>query len=406
MKIKITKRNVEAASPGTRDAFMWDAGLTGFGLKITPKGKRVYVVQYRAAGRVRRYTIGVHGAPWTPDQARREATHLLGEVAAGRDPAGAKGAGRRAPTVAKLCDRYLAEHVDSHNKPSTAKEFRRLIERHVLPKLGSTKAKDVSRDEVMKLHHSMRATPRQANQTLSVLSKLFNLAEFWGVRPDHSNPCRMIRRFSENKRERFLSDAELGRLGAVLSESETNGTEHPSSITAFRLLALTGLRLGEVLGLKWENVDFEAGDLTFVDTKTGPRSSPIGAPALAVLAETPQVDGSPWVLNGIKDGEHISVSTVEAAWARIRTAAALGDCRIHDLRHTVGTFAGQTGANAFLVRDKLGHKTLAMTGRYVNRDEAPLRDLSEKVEGRIDAALRGSLSAEVVALGSKSGARR
>jgi len=269
------------------------------------------------------------------------------------------------------------------------------------------KAKDVSRDDVMKLHHSMRATPRQANQTLSVLSKLFNLAELWGVRPDNSNPCRMIKRFSENKRERFLSDAELGLLGAVLSESETNGTEHPSSITAFRLLALTGLRLGEVLGLKWENVDFEAGALTLADTKTGPRSSqPIGSPALALLSEIPQVAGSPWVLNGIKDGEHISVSTVEAAWARIRTAAALGDCRIHDLRHTVGTFAGQTGANAFLVRDKLGHKTLAMTGRYVNRDEAPLRDLSEKVEGRIDAALRGSLSAEVVALGSKSGARR
>ncbi len=402
MKAKITKRTVEAAKPGERDTFLWDTETKGFGLKVTPKGNRVYVLQYRAGGSVWRYTIGPHGAPWTPEKARRKATRLLGKVADGGNPAAEKAAGRKANTMAELCDHYLAEHVEPHNKPSTAKEFRRLVERRIKPALGRMKAKDVTRRDVMKLHRAMRNTPRQANHVLSVLSKMFNLAELWSIRPDNSNPCRLIKRWPENMRERFLSEAELGRLGKVLDQAEQDGREHPSAIAALRLLAFTGCRLGEVLGLRWEHVSFEDGVLNLPDAKAGARAHPIGAPALAVLADIPRVEGSPWVLNGMKEASHISVPHVEKAWRRICDRAGLENCRIHDLRHTVGTYAGQTGANAFLVRDKLGHKTLTMVGRYVHRDAVPLRALSDAVETRIDAAMRPTAGGEVVKLPNRS----
>ncbi|TWB16917.1 phage integrase family protein [Nitrospirillum amazonense] len=158
-------------------------------------------------------------------------------------------------------------------------------------------------------------------------------------------------------------------------------------LNAVRLLLLTGCRVGELLALRWADIDLEAGALYIRDAKAGARAHPIGAVAAAFLAEMDHT--SPWLLLGIKDTKKpLAANTLGHAWSRIRARAELQDVRLHDLRHTVGTYAGQAGANAFLVRDKLGHKTLAMTGRYVSKDANPLRELSNKVEGRIMAALK------------------
>ena len=402
MSISISKRTVDAAKAGPRDRFLWDRGIKGFGIKITPAGRKVYVVQYRLNGRSRRYTVGVHGAPWTPERARKEAKRLLGEVADGNDPVTEKITGRNSATVKELCDRYLEEWVGIHNKPSTAKEFRRIVEKQIKPALGAMKAVAVTRQDVMRLHHNLRRTPREANHTLSVLSKMFNLAEAWGIRPDGSNPARLVKRQPENKRERFLSDAELAKLGEALDEAEREGSAHPSAIAAVRLLALTGCRLGEVLGLKWEYVDSKRSLLLLPDTKTGAREHPIGAPALAVLNEIAPIEGSPWVLNGVKEGQHISTTGVEKTWARLRKKAELENARLHDLRHTIGTYSSQAGANAFLVRDKLGHTTVAMASRYVSRDADPLRILNDTVEARVDAAMKGKKGADVISLDTAS----
>ncbi len=275
-----------------------------------------------------------------------------------------------------------------HNKPSTEKEFRRLVEKRIKPALGDLKAVDVTRQDVIKLHLAMRSTPRQANHTVAVLSKLFNLAELWGVRPDGSNPCRHVPRYAEVQRERFLSEDELSRLGAVLTAAEVESTERPGVIAAIRLLTLTGCRLGEILGLQWDDVDFEAGVLHIRDAKAGGRVHSIGAPALALLADLPR--GGEWVVHGGAPEKPLPVSSLEKAWRRLRSDAKLEDARLHDLRHTVGTYAAQAGANAFLVRDKLGHETLAMTGRCVGRDADPLKVLSDQVESRIAAALGAS----------------
>lgn len=388
MQAKITKRLVDSLGPGERDLFVWDTGLKGFGLKVTPSGSKVYLIQYRLGGRgstTKRYTVGKHG-PFTPDTARDRAEKLLAKVSNGIDPAAEEKAQRaQAYTVRDLCKRYLEEHVDVKNRTSTAKGFRRLVDKHVKPALGDLAVSAVTRADIAKLHHDMRATPRQANQALAVMSKMFHLAEVWGFRPDESNPCRKIERYKEAKRERFLSEGELATLGAVLAEREP--TELPGVINGIRLLLLTGCRLGEVVGLRWDEVDLTAGALIIPEEKgkAGARVHPIGAQTIAFLKELPRA--GEWVLFGRDPKEPLSRNTMENAWRRIREKAKLDDVRLHDLRHTVGTYAGQTGANAFLVRDKLGHKTLAMTGRYVNRDADPLRTLSDKVENRITAAM-------------------
>lgn len=290
-----------------------------------------------------------------------------------------------------LLDRYISDHLEVHNKPRTQEEFGRLVKNHIRPALGLLKAAGVTRQDVDKLHRSMKKTPRQANTVLSILSKMFNLAEVWGVRPDGSNPVRLIKRYPENKRERFCSDDELGRLWVALDKAGHEQTEKPVVIAAVTLLMLTGCRLSEVICLKRDDIDFEGHRLNIRDAKAGGRWQTVGSVTIAYLAELPRHEASPWVLPHYTDAsKHLPDYILKKKWRRIREVAGLDDVRLHDLRHTVGTYAGQTGANSFLIRDKLGHKTTAMTGQYVNHSHDPQKQLSDRVESRIMAARLGN----------------
>ena len=289
--------------------------------------------------------------------------------------------------MSDLCDRYLSDHVAIHNRPNTQRECSRLVEKLIRPALGGLKVANVTRQDVIKLHLSMKATPRRANMMLSVLSKMFNLAELWEWRDEGRNPARRIQRYPEVARSRFFSDEEMQRLGAALIELEREGKITAIAATAITLLALSGCRLGEILTLAWSFIDFERRMLHLPTSKTGAKVVVLGDLAISLLASIPRQGGSPYVFNGTVPGAPIGHNAIEKAWAKVRARAELADARLHDLRHTVGTYAGQSGANAFLIRDKLGHKTLAMTGRYVSADPAPLRDLTGAVEDRIGSAL-------------------
>ncbi|TWB19221.1 site-specific integrase [Nitrospirillum bahiense] len=389
MQAKITKKLVDQVQPGHVDIVIFDTVLKGFLLKVTPKGTKTYLVRYRMGGRatpLQKFTIGRHGSPWTPETARTEAERLLGRVRLGGNPVEEKRARLvQAFTVADLADRYLLQHAGTKNKPSTVAEATRLVEKVIKPELGARAVESITRADVATLHHKFRETPRQANHVLAVLSKMMALAEVWGFRPDASNPCRAIERYKEVKRERFLSVEEIARLGeAINARQEAYGAS--SSLSAITLLLLTGMRVGEAVALRWEDVQLGEGMLVIRDAKAGGRRHPIGAAAVDFLSGLERT--GPWVLMSRETDTHIGVIAVDVMWRKLRKEAGLEDARVHDLRHTVGTFAGQTGANAFLVRDKLGHKTLAMTGRYVSKDANPLRELSDKVEGRIMGALK------------------
>ena len=198
----------------------------------------------------------------------------------GDDPAASREAGRKAITVKELAERFDKEHIALRLKPSTANGYRRMLARVIVPALGSHRVTEVTRADVARIHHDLWHIPYDANRCLEIISKMFNLAEMWGLRPDGSNPRKHIKKYPEEKRERFLSPAELKRVGEVLREMEREGIELPSSIAATRLLILTGCRLGEIMMLRWEHVDILGKAFRLPDSKTGAKVVHLGQPAI------------------------------------------------------------------------------------------------------------------------------
>src|SRR6266581_1325756 len=371
MRGKITKRSVDALKPAAdgAEAVLWDSELKGFGVRVQRGGTKSYVLHYRVgtgrAAPLRKLTIGRHGSPWTPETARKEAKTLLGMIEDGADPAADKMARREAPTIAELAERFLAEHADTKRKGSTAAEYRRLLDKIILPALGKRKAADVTRADVTKLHHANRAAPYQANRVLAVLSKMFNLAE--------------------KKRERMLSPAELARLGDALAAHSGS----PYAVAAVKLLVFTGARLGEVLGLKWEWIDFERGEARLPDSKTGAKTLHLPPPALAVLAVLPRLDDNPHVIAGAKVGA--ALVNLEKPWRAIRKAARLDDVRLHDLRHAFASVAASSGMGLPIIGKMLGHSQPATTARYAHLASDPVKAAATAVANKIAAAMGGGL---------------
>lgn len=407
MAVKLTKRTVDAAQPGAVDLYLFDSDLTGFGLKITPAGRKVYVVQYRTQGNKRRLTIGTHGSPWTPDQARQEAVRLLGLVAAGQDPAESKAADRHALTMAELVALFLEEHTEIKNRPRTVAEYKRLLEKHVVPAMGRVKVESVTRERVARVHHAMRGTPYQANRVLAVLSKLFGWAEMRGHRQEHSNPCRLIEKYPEVKRERFLSDEEISRLGAALKAGEESGRLTPYMAAAVRLLILTGARLSEILTLQWEWVDMERACLRLppgtLGTKGATREKVIhlSAPALEILTTLPREEGHPFVIAGQVAGEHLV--NIHKPWGAIREEAGLPGLRLHDLRHSFASMGAGAGLGLPVIGALLGHTQAQTTARYAHVASDPMRRANDLISGRIAAALDGGpAKGEVIPMKQRS----
>lgn len=407
---RLTKRSVEAFAPAARAVVWYDDKLAGFGVRVMPSGKRVYFARYRNRhGTHRWHKIGEHGTV-TAEAARIAAQRILQDVTLnGRDPSAERDALRVAPTVSDLLDRYIKEHLERRNSPRTIELNKAIVERDIRPQFGKLKVAAVTCHDIHKFHAARYSTPRQANLIVAVCSKVFNLAELWEMRPEGSNPCRRIERYPENHRERFLSGEELSRLGGTLREAETIGLPRKNgdrtlyrrvTTATIELLLYTGCRLSEILNLKWEQVDFREGQITLLMTKSGRLQRVTMNPqARQVFKELESLKTSECVLPSISSARQpISKAGIEAAWTKLRAAARLDDVRLHDLRHTVGTYAAQTGANAFHIRDLLRHENLAMTGRYVSRADEPVRTLSDLVGERISAAMAGKPLAAVVGL--------
>lgn len=411
MKAKLTKRAIDAVKPGKRDLFTWDTEVKGFGLKVTPAGNRIYVFQYRFGGQVRRYTIGKHGSPWTPDKARGEAERLRGIVAHGKDPAVAKAAEKaKRTTITQLCDQYMAEapfiilpKKGRPKKAATIATDKSNIERHVKPLLGRKRIHTVNRIDIERFQKDVAAGktacdektgPRgraivkggrgTAARATALLAAIFSYAVKQGMLRE--NPAKGVELFKGEPRTRFLTADEMSSLGEALSKAKSNGTSE-TVIAAIRLLILTGCRKSEILGLRWTWVDFEGGCLRLPESKTGKKVVPLGAPALELLATLPRIEGNPHVLPGEKEGGHLV--GLPKAWAKIKKQAGLDDVRLHDLRHSFATVAVAGGDSLYLVGKVLGHKQSKTTEVYAHAQQDPLRAVADRAASKIAAAMKG-----------------
>jgi integrase len=383
---KLTKRVVDAAEGRAREYFIWDADLPGFGLRVLPSGRKRYIIQYRAGRRSRRISLGP-STVLACEQARGRAITIIAATKNGEDPAARRQADRRAITVKELAERFEKEHIDLRLKPSTAKGYKRLLERFVIPRLGNHRVIEVTRADVAQLHHDLRHIAYDANRCLEMISKMFNLAEMWGLRPDGSNPRKHIKKYPEEKRERFLSAAELRRVGEVLREMEQEGIELPSAIAAVRLLILTGCRLGEIMALKWEYVDVPGKALRRPDSKTGAKVVHLGQPAIEVLAKVDRVEKNPWVIVGTKPGARLA--DLQPFWQRVRARAGLKDVRIHDLRHTFASTAVAAGQGLPMIGKLLGHTQVQTTARYAHLAADPVKEAVNRVASDLARAIGG-----------------
>jgi integrase len=397
---KLTKRVVDATKAASdHDVFRWDTELRGFGLRVKPTEVKSYIIQYRTtAGTSRRVTIGQHGR-LTADEARTLAKIQLGRVARGDDPAAEKANARDGVSLAAFAERYFSDHAATKKKPSSVRMDRINLQKHILPILGRKRIDTLGRADMVRLHQSMRDTPGAANRCIALLSKMMNLAEQWGERLDGSNPCRHVEKYREKKRGRFLSTAELARLGAACKRCEQDGTIAFSFSALVRLLIFTGARLSEIQKAQWDWVDLELGVLCLPDSKTGAKTIMLAAPALEVLARLPRMEGNPYIITGENDRYLVNVWK---QWAILREVANLKDVRLHDLRHSFASIGAAGGMSLNIIGGLLGHRQTQTTSRYAHLATDPLKAAANQIAGAIAASMNpANEGGEVVSLRRK-----
>jgi integrase len=415
---KLTKRVVDAIcpDPAGRDTFVWDAGdgaIKGFGVRMKPSGAASYLVQYRTReGRTRRLVLGRVGI-LTPDEARTLAGDKLKLVAHGGDPSADRHLAREALTVAELADLYLREGpaAKPNKKASSWAADGSNIERHVKPLLGRKTAKALVQADIAKFQSDVAAGQSRADiktkergraiveggrgtaaRSLAVFGAMLQFAVGRKLIP--ANPAKGVPLLKGEKKERFLSEAEVARLADTLAAMEREDLLSPSAAAAVRLLLLTGCRKSEILSLRWDWVDVERGCLRLPDSKTGAKVVPLAAAAMELLHGLPHA--SEYVLPAGKGTGHYT--GLQKDWERVRVRAGLLGLRLHDMRHSFASFAVADGHTLFMVGKVLGHKQARTTEGYAHLAADPLRVVADRTGARIAAAMRGGNVAEVVPL--------
>ena len=384
----LTERVIRDAKPRGSTFILWDADVRGLGVRVTPAGSKSYVLDYRTGGRRRRVTLARVSEASLRD-ARRLAGRELVSVRAGEsDPLERRREAREAPTLDDALRRYFEEFAPARQRigrlaPKTIEEYGYVARRYLSPALGSRRVSDVRRQDVERLVD--RLTGPQRNRVLAFTSRLFTLAERWEWRDQRSNPVRGVERAREEPRDRVLAASELAALSAALGQLDER---FPASVAAIRVAATTGLRISEVLAIRWEHVDFESGRLRMPETKTGRRTHHLPAAARDVLQAMPRVNGGPFAFTTTGRAA-LTYRTAQQCFMQAVKLAGLADVRLHDLRRTVATSAAASGVGTHVLRDLLGHKTTAMADRYVRSVGSPVADAREAIGAAMAAAMAG-----------------
>ncbi len=344
-----------------------DRDLRGFGVRVLPSGAKRYFVHSQHRGRRIWRIVGQVGSIGA-DDARARAKTLLAAIQEGSDEQTAASSETAFETVAdEVFERYARNW-----KPSTLRVNRGYYRNQILPWFRERPIGGITTADVRRWFASLHETPVAADRSAPVLSVIMRQAEVYGYRPEGTNPCTGIKRYRRQGRERFLSVAEIRRLGEVLERHEA---DHPQAVAIIRLLLLTGCRKSEIVTLKWRF--YREGKLFLPDSKTGPRTVWLSSAARAIL------DGMPrrahWVFpSPVTDG-CLNAVTVMRVWHSVRAQAALSHVRLHDLRHTYASMALAQGETVLTIGRLLGHRSPATTLKYTHLDDAMVRDAADKV---------------------------
>jgi integrase len=384
MKKRLTKAVVRAARPDPeRDVLVWDTSTPGFGLRVAKGGAKSFILQYTLHGRERRVTLGRYGYELTVDQARDLAKIRKGEILGGRDPLREKQEARRVPTVAQAAERFLGEHV-VHLSASSRRSYERALRSAILPAVGSLRLPEVRRRDLEQVHQRMRSTPFLANRTIGAASSLFEWCAVQFEELDLANPCRKIRRFPEPRRGQAMDAEQLARLGVALRDlGET------TAVSAFLVTLLTGARPGEVLGMRWSDIDLEARLWNLPKAKTGRRVVYLGKRACDVLRRLPHSGGG-LAFPGQTDRDQRR-RQLGYLWYTQLAGAVPSGLRCYDAtRHTFTSWAADLGVPAERRRVLVGHAPgRDVHSRYTHHAAAVLLEDADRVSEALWRALQG-----------------
>ena len=406
---KLNKRTVDAALPTGRDYVVWDDDLPGFGLRVFASGRRSFILQYRALGRSRRYTIGPHGV-WTPEMARQEAKVQLGRIAQGDNPAEEKLIDRQAITVKELCQMYLADLdaglvLGKRGRPkahgTVISDIGR-INRHIIPLLGNRRLKDLVKADINRMMKDImvgktrtsvktenlrgkaivRGGAGTAARTVSLLGGMLTYAGEAGL--IDTNPAHGIRKPKYGVRQRRLSEDEYRTLGGMLRAAEQS---HPTTVNIIRKLAMTGCRRSEIINLLWNDVDIDHSCLRLSQSKEGFSVRPIGLPVVEFLErERPYADGS-YVFPGW--GYDNAFGAFPNQWGAIFKGSPLDGVTAHVLRHSFASIANDLGYTEITIAALIGHAKGTMTSKYVHTLDTALVMAADTIAGYIHGLLNG-----------------
>ncbi|MDE8344858.1 MAG: integrase arm-type DNA-binding domain-containing protein [Acidocella sp.] len=399
---KLTKTIVEAAARQEKPYTLWCSDLPGFGVYVLPTGKLTYFVDYRnKTGIRRRLTIGRHGK-LTAETARKLAIATMGEVVKGDDPAEERATQRKSMTVKDLCTRYMAAAengliMGKRNRPKKASTLyvdRGRIARHILPLLGSKRVCDIAQADINRFIRDVAGGKTAAvvktdnkrgvaiveggkgtaARTAGLLGGMLSFAVSEGVIA--ANPARGVKRPADNHRVRRLTVEEYRQLGKALAEAHAEA-EAPQGIAGIWLLALTGCRSGEIINLKWVEVDEAGGCLRLTESKEGASIRPAGQAVFEVLSQVEKKKDCPYVLVSVSGGGPFG--GMARAWQRTLKRTQLTGVTPHTLRHSYASVAGDLGFTESTIAALLGHAAGSVTSRYVHHLDSVLIAAANKV---------------------------
>lgn len=386
---KLTTADVEALPLDGKERTVFDSSVPGFGVRVTPAGKKLWIARARSGNR--RIKINLGSFPdKTLAKARAEAHAVLRDIRDGKDPRAEKAARRAALeagqlTVSDLAERWLAEYVRIKLKPRTVSDYERLVEQRIRPRLGALPVSKVTKSDVIAFHASMANTPRRANYTIATFRALMSFAEDVGLRPPHTNPAKRLKMYRQGVRERFLSEVEIGKAAEAIMQAEQAGKIGPHAAAGLRLALFTGARSGEISAAEWSHVDWNRKQIRLPDSKTNePRTIHLSDAAIAVLKDLDRV-GKYIVAGRYQDEPHKNMSR---AWILARGYAGLQDVRLHDLRHSYASLAASKGISLQMIGKLLGHKVAATTQRYAHLTKDAAAAVNDELGAAMQAAIR------------------
>ena len=368
--VRLDERRVRTLKPRKSAYDIRDRELKGFGIRVMPSGAKRHFIHSQHQGQRVWKIVGRDGAIG-PDEARKRARTLLASIREETGTEAVATADNSFETVAEEVFRRYARNW----KPSTLRVNLGYYRNQILPWFEGRPIADITAHDVQRWFASLHETPVAADRSAPILSVIMRQAEVYGYRPEGSNPCVGIKRYRRQGRERFLSSAEISRLGEVLARHEN---DQPQIVAIIRLLLLTGCRKSEIVTLKWSF--YREGKLFLPDSKTGPRHVLLGKAARELLNRLSKTRSGEWVFPGTAREGHMSEGALYLFWRRVRDEAGIvADARLHDLRHSHASHAIMNGESLHIAGCLLGHRRAATTNHYAHLDDVTLRKAAERV---------------------------